>query len=195
MFPFFFLLLVQPQAKGNPGCVCCCAAIGVKSRILPYCFSGVQYFSFDTQRGVYAPLFGSISGYLTYKKSCTHRFGFHPFILTPLLHPLHLSLLFLFPDLSISLAGSLSATPPFSLSFIMPLSNSPVVLVCVQVSHPTDPWGRCRCKWISSLTLALESTKSAWRVSFFLYSYLLFVIRFLIYSANIQRSTMDSYWW
>lgn len=40
------------------------------------------------------------------------------------------------------------------------------VLVCVQVSQPMDQWGRCRCKWISSLTLALESTKSAWKVRF-----------------------------
>lgn len=43
-------------------------------------------------------------------------------------------------------------------------SSSVVFLVSVQVSHRTDQWGRCRCKWISSLTLAQESTKSAWRV-------------------------------
>lgn len=52
-------------------------------------------------------------------------------------------------------------------SLIKPMlqsSSSVVVLVFVQVSHRTDQWGRCRCKWISSLTLAQESTKSAWRV-------------------------------
>lgn len=115
-------------------------------------YGGLVFFSSDTLRSVYTPLFGSLPWYLTYRKSCTHSFGFCPFIL---------SLLFA-SDLSVSLLGSLSATP---LIFIMPLFNS-LVLVCLQVSHPMDRWGRCRCKWISSLTLALESTKSAWRVRF-----------------------------
>lgn len=43
---FFFLLvvLVQPEAKGNPGCVCYWAAIGVKSSLLNYCvFLGLVF--------------------------------------------------------------------------------------------------------------------------------------------------------
>lgn len=130
-----------------------------------------------THSCVYTQLFGSIFGFTRYTDSCLHSFA------SVLASSLSLSLF----SVSISfISGSwslyfspcfLTAAPPFFLIFIMPLSNSPVaVLVCVQVSHPTDQWGRCRCKWISSLTLALESTKSAWRVSFFLYSNLLFVI-------------------
>lgn len=73
-----------------------------------------------------------------------------------------LSLLFLIPDFFISILGCLPAAPPFPLITLMPHSiSSFVALVCIQVSHPTDRWGRCRCKSISSLTLALESTKSA----------------------------------
>lgn len=117
------------------------------------------------------------------QQSCTHSVGLCPLILS-------LSLISV-SDHSISLPGSLSTSPPFSLIFVTPLSNSPVaVLVCVQVSHPTDRWGRCRCKWISSLTLAPESTKSAWRVSFFLHSGLLFSISIFI-PANIPRHNQD----
>lgn len=65
-----------------------------------------------------------------------------------------------------SFLGILRATPTFSVQVErMHHSNSPfAVLLCAQVSRPTDQWGRCRCKWISSLTLALESTKSVWKV-------------------------------
>lgn len=75
-----------------------------------------------------------------------------------------------FPTLMSQFHSSASSAP--LLSIFSPLEqthylNSPgAVLVCVQVSQPMDQWGRCRCKWISSLTLALESTKSAWKVRF-----------------------------
>lgn len=160
--PLFCFFLFCLELKETLVVLCYQAAMGVKSCWLPYSFSRGLVFVALTHREVFTHRF--LDQFLdtsSTKKSCTHSFGSHPFILA--------LFFFFFPFWSLyflSLAP-LSATPPFSVIFIMPLLNPPVVvLVRVQVSHPTDPWGRCRCKWISSLTLAPESTKSAWRVRF-----------------------------
>lgn len=87
MFPFpppppLLLFLVLPRAKGNPGCALLPGCHGGEIMLAPLLFfSGFSFCSSDTQRSVYTPLFGSISGYLIYKKSCTHSFGSRPFIL------------------------------------------------------------------------------------------------------------------
>lgn len=82
LFSILVVLLVQPQAKVNPGSCCYWALIGVKPSRLPFLYPGFS-FSALTQKGVYTPLFGSISGYLIHEKSCTYSFGLFPFILSP----------------------------------------------------------------------------------------------------------------
>lgn len=92
--------------------------------------------------------------YHWYKKILTHR----------------LDCLLALPPFLSALLGILFASLPRSTPvFFMPLFNVPAVLVSLQVNHPMEPWGRCQCKWLSSLTLAQENTKSALKVSFLLH--------------------------
>lgn len=175
-FPLFFYLLVvlvQPEAKGNPGCDFNGLPQGwTQVRFHAgggFCRFRFFFFLALTHRGMFILCFlDQFHGHLINKKMLRPQFwipAFYP-LCRIYFSPCHSSVL------SLSL-------------LIMPLSNSPVaVLVCVQVSHPTDRWERCRYRWISSLTLALESTKSAWRVSF-TYTYTWCVMSIQMYS-NLQ---------
>lgn len=154
----FFTPLVsaQPQARGNCPHVCCWTANGVKDFYPPlaaFLVLRIDWFIHlaPAQKSDYAHLIFVHVLDLENRSWCAHTSGSLP-IPMPQFHS------------SASFVPHLSIFSPLER---MHDSNSPVaVLVCVQVSQPMAQWGRCRCKWISSLTLAPESTKSAWKVRF-----------------------------
>lgn len=163
----FFILHVsdQPQAKGNPLSMLATGLLQDGIIPSPLLFLVFSFFWALINREVYMDL--SLDQFL----DASSAKELHPQFWIPSFYPpsfisLFWSLYFrspCTPPPTTTHPTTTTALP--SLIKPMPQSSSSVVfLVFVQVSHRTDQWGRCRCKWISSLTLAQESTKSAWRV-------------------------------